>query len=228
VLEYLADKVRGRSVLIVATVRTGEGPAAERLARTLASRHCAQLIPLGPLDDTSVRTAVAAALVTSDPRPELIAAIGERAGGSPFLIEELLASLVGVGALVRCGAGWGVRGALPSVVPESFALAVADRLTALSTPARGVVELAAVLGERFDWRLVAATTPTDVADSLREAEHARLVEEDHGSDGFRFRHALTRTAVLGMLVAPERVRLSRGLLAAMGDLIWPRPPTPHA
>ena len=126
-----------------------------RLARTVASRHCARLVPLGPLDDSGVRTAVAAALGTADPPSELVTAVGERAGGSPFLIEELLASLVGVGALVRSGVGWKVRGALPAVVPESFAMAVADRLAALSTPARGVVELATVLGERFDWRLVA-------------------------------------------------------------------------
>jgi hypothetical protein len=147
-----------------------------RLARTLASRHCARLVPLGPLDDFGVRTAVAAALGTADPPSELVTAVGERAGGSPFLIEELLASLVGVGALVRSGVGWKVRGALPAVVPESFAMAVADRLAALSTPARGVVELATVLGERFDWRLVAATASGDVVGALREADQACRVQ----------------------------------------------------
>ena len=158
VLGYLADKVAQQPVLIVATARSGEGPAAERLARTLASRHCARLVPLGPLDDTGIRAAIAAALGMSDPPPELVTAIGDRAGGSPFLIEELLASLIAAGALARVGTGWQVQHALPAVVPESFARAVADRLTTLSTPARRAVELAAVLGERFDWRLVAATT----------------------------------------------------------------------
>jgi DNA-binding CsgD family transcriptional regulator/tetratricopeptide (TPR) repeat protein len=218
VLEYLADKVRRRTVLIVATIRSGEGSPAERLARTLATRHCAQLVPLDPLDDTGVGIAVAAALGMPDPPHELITAIGERAGGSPFLIEELLATLVGVGALVRSGAGWQVQGALPSVVPASFALAVADRLAALSTPARHALKLAAVLGERFDWRLVAATASGDVVETLCEAGQARLVEEDRATGGFRFRHALTRSAVLGMLVAPERVRLAREALAAMGGL----------
>ena len=70
------------------------------------------------------------------------------------------------------------------------------------------VELAAVLGERFDWRLVAATATGDVVAAMREAEQARLIEEDRKIEGFRFRHALTRTAVLGMLVAPERARLA--------------------
>ena len=76
-------------------------------------------------------------------------------GGISVRLLRWVASLVGVGALVRSGVGWKVRGALPAVVPESFAMAVADRLAALSTPARGVVELATELGERFDWRLVA-------------------------------------------------------------------------
>ncbi len=218
VLEYLADKVPQRPVLVVVTVRTGEGPGAERLARTLTARRSAQLVPLGPLDGSGVRAAVAAALGTADPPPELVTTVGERSGGSPFLVEELLASLIGVGALAHTGSGWAVRGALPIVVPRSFALAVADRLAALPASARGVVEMAAVLGERFDWRLVAGTVPGDVVVALRRAEESRLVEEDRGSGGFRFRHALTRTAVLGILVAPERARLAVRALTAMGEL----------
>jgi DNA-binding CsgD family transcriptional regulator/tetratricopeptide (TPR) repeat protein len=218
VLEYLADTVPERPVLVVVTVRTGEGPGAERLAHTLTARRSAQLVTLGPLDGPGVRAAVAAALGTTDPPPALVTALGERSGGSPFLVEELLASLIGVGALAHTGAGWEVRGALPVVVPESFTLAVADRLAALPAPARGVVEMAAVLGERFDWRLVADAVPADVVVALRQAEESRLVEEDSGSGDFRFRHALTRTAVLGILVAPERVQLAGRALAAMGAL----------
>ena len=53
---------------------------------------------------------------------------------------------------------------------------------------------------------------------MREAEQARLIEEDHKIEGFRFRHALTRSAVLGMLVAPERAQLARRALNAFGEL----------
>jgi hypothetical protein len=42
VLEYLADTVSQRPVLVVLTVRTGEGPGAERLAHTLAARRSAR------------------------------------------------------------------------------------------------------------------------------------------------------------------------------------------
>ena len=218
VLEYLADKVSELPVLVVAAVRTGEGPGAERLAHTLAARRSAQLVALGPLDGSGVRAAVAAALGTTDPPPALVGAVGERSGGSPFLVEELLASLIAIGALVQTGTGWEVRGALPVVVPESLALAVADRLAALPAPARRVVEMAAVLGEHFDWRLVGDSVTGDVVAALRQAEESRLVEEDRCSGGFRFRHALTRTAVLGILVAPERVRLAGRALSAMGEL----------
>ena len=218
VLEYLADKVSELTVLVVAAGRTGEGPGAERLAHTLAARRSAQLVALGPLDGSGVRAAVAAALGTTDPPPALVGAVGERSGGSPFLVEELLASLIAIGALVQTGTGWEVRGALPVVVPESLALAVADRLAALPAPARRVVEMAAVLGEHFDWRLVGDSVTGDVVAALRQAEESRLVEEDRCSGGFRFRHALTRTAVLGILVAPERVRLAGRALSAMGKL----------
>jgi hypothetical protein len=174
VLEYLADKVSELPVLVVATVRIGEGPGAERLARNLAARRSTQLVTLGPLDGSGVRAAVAAALGTPDLPPALVTAVAERSGGSPFLVEELLASLVGVGALAQTSAGWAVRGPLPVVVPESFTLAVTDRLAALPAPARDVVEMAAVLGEHFDWRLAAGAVPGDVEDALRQARRAGL------------------------------------------------------
>ncbi|RFU19100.1 helix-turn-helix transcriptional regulator [Geodermatophilus marinus] len=217
VLEYLADVLPGRPVLVVGTARTTGEPGVDRSVRRLTTRHSAQLVPLRPLDGAGVRAAVAAALGLPDPPSGLVTTIAERSGGSPFLVEELLASLVEVGALHRTATGWEVRGTLPVVLPESFSLAVADRLAALPAPARGVLEMAAVLGERFDWRLVARTVPGDVVLALRQAEGSRLVEEDHGG-AFRFRHALTRAAVLALLVAPERVRLARRALAAMGEL----------
>ncbi|RTL70005.1 MAG: LuxR family transcriptional regulator [Pseudonocardiaceae bacterium] len=216
VIEYLADQVAARPVLVVIAVRTGERSAGERLAATLTARRRAQALPVTPLDAAGVRSAVAATLGADDPPPVLLTAVGERSDGSPFLIEELLAVLTSVGALACGDRGWEVRGALPMIVPDAFATVVAERLAALPTSARGVVELAAVLGERFDWRLVAAAWPDGAVDALRLAVHARIVEESH--DGFRFRHALTRTAVLGQLLAPDRARLARRALNAMPDL----------
>ena len=75
---------------------------------------------------------------------------------------------------------------------------------------------AAVLGRRFDWDLlpgVAAVDGATVVGSLRRAVDAQLVAVD--GQRFRFRHALTREAVLAELLPPERAELSGRALVAV-------------
>jgi len=89
-------------------------------------------------------------------------------------------------------------------------------LDGLSRQARGVLHAAAVLGRRFDWSLLPAVTgmaEAEVVAALRQALSVQLVTAR--ADGFQFRHALTRDAVLGDLVAPERAGLADRALAAV-------------
>ena len=218
VLDYLVDTLPSRPVLVVVATRTAEGTGVVQLMRALTARRSAVRIRLGPLDEAGVRAAVTASLGIAQPPPELVAAVVDRCAGSPFLVEELLTSMVGTGVLMSTGTGWQVHGSLADVVPESFGRDVADRLAALPAHARDVVEQAAVLGERFDWRLLPAGMSADIAGPLRHAAACGLLEEDRAMGGFRFRHALTRAAVLGSLLPPDRVRIARAALDAMGEL----------
>ena len=71
--------------------------------------------------------------------------------------------------------------------------------------ARRVIRAAALLGRRFDWELLPGIAEVDgraVVDALRAAVDEQLIEVD--GDGFLFRHALTREAVLADLLPPER------------------------
>src|SRR6185312_1169880 len=66
------------------------------------------------------------------------------------------------------------------------------------------------------WPLLAAVTgasDAEVVAALRPAIGAQLVVEE--PDGFRFRHALTREAVLGDLMGPQRARLAGQALEAL-------------
>ena len=100
-------------------------------------------------------------------------------------------------------------------VPGTFADAVRLRLEGLAASSRRVIDAAAVLGRRFDWRVLGPVTgmPDDaVAAALRQAVGLQLVAADR--DGFRFRHALTHEAVLAGLLPPERALLAGQALAA--------------
>lgn len=218
VLEYLADKLADRAAVVVATARSGEGGDAERLARALSGRRMARVFELDRLPGDDVARIIAASLRTTAPPAELVEVVGDRAGGLPLLVEELLASLIDSGAVAPAGHRWEVRGELPMIVPSSFALAVNDRLDAMPAPSRAVMESAAVLGEHFDWRLVVAMTGGGgdaVVTALRHGTDVALIEQD-GGGRFRFRHSLTCNAVLDALLPPERARLAYRALDALG------------
>jgi DNA-binding CsgD family transcriptional regulator/tetratricopeptide (TPR) repeat protein len=149
--------------------------------------------------------------------PEPVQAfVAERADGVPFLVEELLASLLEDGVLAERGGRWETTGPLAGRVPASFADTVARRLEAAGAEARLVIGAAAVLGRLFEWSLLGPVTGLDnaaVTRALRTGVDLQLIAAGHS--GFRFRHALTQDAVLAGLLPPERSRLAGGALEAV-------------
>ena len=191
-LEYLADNLGGERVLCVATSRDQPETAAS-LARRLAGRRAAGHLSLDRLDPDEVEHMIRACVAGAD--DELVLRAQQAADGVPFLVEEVLAS--------------------PGV-PASFAETVRARLAGFSQEERRVLEAAALLGRGFDWQLLAAaaTVPDrTVTASLERAVTAQLVTVD--GEVFRFRHALTREAVIDGQLPPRRRGLAVATLAAV-------------
>jgi DNA-binding CsgD family transcriptional regulator len=191
-VEYLADNLGGERVLCVATSRDQPETAAS-LARRLADRRAAGHLPLDRLGPDEVEHMVRACVAAAD--DELVLRAQRAADGVPFLVEEVLAS--------------------PGV-PASFAETVRARLAEFSPEERRVLEAAALLGRGFDWQLLAAaaTVPDrTVTASLERAVTAQLVTVD--GEVFRFRHALTREAVIDGQLPPRRRGLAAAALAAV-------------
>ncbi|GAA4729413.1 helix-turn-helix transcriptional regulator [Phytohabitans rumicis] len=209
VLEYLADHLSGEPVAVMVTLR-GDGPWAtvDWAARLVASR-AATPVPLRPLAPDDIRRMIRGCL-GEDPPDALVEAVARRADGLPFLVEELLAGLADAGGLVATGDGWRVDGQrLRPAVPATLAVSVGRRLHSIGSTASAVIAAAAVLGTVFDWRLLAAMAGVDelaVSAALRAARDGQLVAAT--TDGFHFRHALSREAVLADLTPPERARLA--------------------
>ena len=209
VVEYLADNLREEPTLLLATLRPDRTSPAVQLADTLQVRNSATVLDLARLDRSQVSTMVQACLGDEPPPPEVDAFVAARADGVPLFVEELLTGLITTGALSREGSGWVARSRLTPRVPLTFSETVTRRLTALPGDARRVVEAAALLGRRFDWSPLASVTglaDDEVLAALRAAIDVQLLVGE--SDGFRFRHALTRDAVLAELLPPARARLA--------------------
>jgi DNA-binding CsgD family transcriptional regulator len=216
ILEYLADNLTSEPVLCLGTVRTEDRSPALEVARALEARRASALIELARLGESDVADMVRSCLDALRV-PEAVLRLAARADGVPFLIEELLAVAVASGALVDEGESWALSTSVEAVVPLTFADSVRRRLTTLGDEVRAVLVAAAVVGRRFDWDLLPAITALDeraVLAALHAAVDAQLVSVD--ADGaFRFRHALSRDAVLAELLPPERRGLSRRALDAI-------------
>jgi DNA-binding CsgD family transcriptional regulator len=211
VLEYFADNIRTESACCVATLRDDESTPALQLMHSLTARRAAGHIQLARLGEGAVAEMVASCLDVAI-LPDEVLALAGRADGVPFLVEELLASTAASGALVREHGQWVLSPSVTPVVPITFADSVHRRVDMLGPDARAVLVAAATLGRRFDWRLLSSMTDMSedrVLSALHAAVDAHLVSVDAPDGALLFRHALTRDAVLGLLLPPERTEVAR-------------------
>ena len=215
-LEYLADNLAGERVLCAGTLRDEDGGLAAELAGDLEARGSATVLPLRRLDGAAVAQMALACVGAADLPDAIQAFIAGRADGVPFLVEEVLAGLIGQGALTEHDGDWRASELASAGVPARFADAVRGRLGAIDAESRRVLHTAAVLGRNFDWALLGPATGLPdavVVTALRRGVSLQLVAADR--DSFRFRHALTHEAVLADLLPPELAELAARALTAV-------------
>lgn len=218
ILEYLADNLAGTRVLCVATLRDSEPSAGLDCVRALNARRAIALVEVRRLMDWAVREMAAACLGTQDV-PAAVTALLADCDGLPFAVEEILAAAVSSGQLINGPDGWEVNNRVSTGVPDSIVGSVRHRLTGLGPLAGDLLASAAVLGRQFDWTLlpgIADAAETDVLAELQRAQHVQLIEPVIPSNHmFRFRHSLTRHAILSGLLPPDLVYRSAIAAAAV-------------
>ncbi len=221
IVEYLTDNLASEPIACLCTLRPEESSPGMAVASALIARRAASAIELFPLPGSDVSSMARACLNSPSLPEEFDSLLRECSDGLPFLVEELLAGAAGAGVVVRTERGWTVEGGLEPAVPRTFMATVVERLGALGPSATAVLGAAAVLGRRFDRTLLPAMTglsEQEVFAALRRATTAQLlVCEPYGFGSFRFRHVLTRDAVLAQLLPDERASLARPALATIED-----------
>ena len=205
VLEYLGDNLAAERVLVLATCRAEPPSAALEMIRRMHDRRSVTLLELGRLPAGQVAAMVLACV--PDAGDEVVTQVQRAADGVPFLVEELLAA---------------------GGMPASFRESVQARLAVAGPGERDVLQAAAVLGRHFDWRLLARVTGQPAA-ALTAALESGVGQQLLAVDGadFRFRHALTRDAVLGDAAAAA-ARRGSGRRLGRGRRRPPRPARPVA
>ncbi|MFG3494199.1 AAA family ATPase [Streptomyces sp. NPDC047928] len=167
--------------------------------------ECAQRVPLGPLGDDAVAE-LSSRILGAAPDPSVLA-LADRAGGNPFLLEQLLITVRNAGrVLIADGAATVVSGGLPA----DFLGAVHHRMKDLSPEARRLVEVASVFGRPFTMHEAAGLVGCSATGLVLAVEEAlksgTLVEQ--GTD-LAFSHDLIREAVYEKMYESVRLALHR-------------------
>jgi len=218
IVEYLADNVASSHVLVVVTLRDTGPSASLDLLRSLSARRVAGRIEVPRLRRRAVAEMAAACLNSPDVPPAVCRLLAD-CDGLPFAVEEILAAAVSSGELVHRQSGWEVNEGVVTGLPASIVGSVRNRLAALGPRAGNVIVSAAVLGRQFDWRLlpdVAEVAEAQVLEALHQAHNVQLIEPvTADGDTFRFRHSLTRDAIVSDLLSPERASRSERAATAI-------------
>src|SRR5688572_1084950 len=214
-LLHLARRVTEQPVVLALSFRSDEvAPPLQRLLAELDRTRVVTELDLGRFSSAEISNMLSAIFDGAPPGGDFAATLHELTDGNPFFVEEVLKAMVSGGEVTRrADGGWHAQ-QLPRVhAPRTAVEAVRRRLSTLTTPARGVASVAAVAGRRFDFALLQSLTGHDepaLLAFIRELIAAQIVSEE-SPDRFAFRHALTREAILGELLARERAALHRAV-----------------
>lgn len=170
------------------------------------------LEPLVPAETS----ALAASVLGHEVSEDFASLLYDRTQGIPFFIEEMTQALAAEGRLLFSDSTSGVQLAPSSDVPipETVKDAILLRASSLSEEARHTLDVAAVIGLRFDPAILLELVSSD--QGLEELlELSWLIEAEPGAAGFR--HALLREALYGQLTWTRRRILHRQVAAALED-----------
>ena len=209
-LLHLARWIVPKPILMLLTYRADEtNPALEHFLAELNRERLATELMLERLTlaemDQMLRAIFDLEHPVSDAFQQMLYALTE---GNPFFVEETLKALSSTGSIFLESGRWDHQPVSELHIPLSIQDTVRRRSERLSNEARHLLELAAVVGRRFDFGLLQALTGSDEQELLfliKELVAAQLVVEE-SADQFSFRHALIREAVYLSLLIRERKR----------------------
>ena len=189
-------------VLIVVTFRSDELHRGHPLRPLLAELDRLDWVERLALSGLARRQAgeLMARVLGREPEPGLAECVYALSEGNPLFL----------GALLRCGGSPG------SDLPESLRDLVLADVRGLPAEALGVLEALSVAGQRCGHALLAAVTGLGddrLAGALRAAVSANVLVTD--VDGYVFRHALIREAILGEVLPGDRTRWHARLAEAL-------------
>ena len=208
-IQRVLERLENIPLLIIATARPG-------YAAGWTSSDLVQPLPLTALPERDIVDLTVAKLGSEEVSDKLTALIASKSQGNPLFAEEIVEHLQKTG----------LDAGSPDAVSENFTLPstvenlLMDQFDQLDGGPRAVLELAAVMGARFNRKLltIAAADIVDLEAQIETLVERELIQPEPGGRVLSFRRSLARDAIYDSLLTPRRQDLHRQVAEAMeGD-----------
>jgi DNA-binding SARP family transcriptional activator/Tfp pilus assembly protein PilF len=212
-LHYLARQTRRLPLFLVATMRDDEDSASDgdslgQAVTGLLRERLADLVHLETFDRLATGHQIGA-LLNGRPGSELVEWVFAVTEGNPLFVEQLVLAMREAGQVVDAHGLWQRRATAEETLPTFVREVIELRLARLTAGARDVLDLAAVLGQTFDYAdLFACLAPgdeTQLLEDLGELVDRQLLRSM--PNGYAFSHAVTYQTVYQDLNLPRRTLL---------------------
>jgi class 3 adenylate cyclase/tetratricopeptide (TPR) repeat protein len=227
-LERIVKLPETLPLMIICVLRPDQSCGAWRLREELKSSESGRIVDLelGPLSENQSVDLVQQLLASDSLPGDLKSQILTRAAGNPFYVEEILRGLIDSNfiSLDPSSGVWVVEEEITDIpIADSLHAVLMARVDQLPGAARRTLDVAAVLGRRFNLDLLqnVLDSPADV--TLKNTE--LLIERQflHPSKGYMphtvvFKHALTQEVAYGALLRRDRKEMHARVGTAIEDL----------
>ena len=235
-LHFLARQAGGQALVLIGTYNDSDrdrSPQLVKTERSLLSLGSAEQLHLTPLNREQVTELVCRAFaVVAEQVSEFSAMLFGWTQGNAFFLEEIIKALVANGRISSKQGVWIGWDAEDFRLPRTIRDAVLGRIETFSDDARTVAELAAVIGTRASYPLLAAISGLPEAALLSALEElcAHLVLNERAEAGavvYDFAHPLVRQTLYGEF-GLQRARILHGAVAEAMEAFYGSSSMDHA
>lgn len=229
-LHYFARHVQRRGVLFLLAYRGEEVAADGRVATMVESvrrEPNAHHLPLARLSSADTHALLAESADPALQAPGLGNWLHRESEGHPFFLVSILQSIIEQGRLAPGSApAWAAEaGLFPTTaapgLPEALRTVVRSRVARIPRQARQMLEVAAVLGRRFDFdtlQIVTKVPASALLDAVDILIERRLLREEEDGGLYDFSHDKIREAVYLDIGGTRRMLLHRAVAEALEPL----------
>jgi class 3 adenylate cyclase/tetratricopeptide (TPR) repeat protein len=230
-LEHLVPLTETVPLLICWVARPDPDTPATRLSDFVRQKHAEGYIELtlSPLSSAESATLVERLLATPNLPARLRELILRRAEGNPFFMEEVVRSLIAMGAIVRevSTGTWQATADVDQItIPDTIQGIIMARVDRLDDATKQVLKLASVIGRSFFHRVLQAIDEAEqqLDRHLTHLQQLELVREKRRVPELEyiFKHALVQEATYESILADRRRRLHQRVAKSIETLFRDR------